>query len=172
MGVTPFYRRFKHDGVHGPNMATVYSDRGQGIRAPVVFYNRCNEAAAQLKPGDFNWKEIFSGGVPWFHCGGIFAALSPTTAELIIEAMQAAKAAGAVVSFDLNYRAKLWSISGGEQRAVEVLDRIVRNVDVLVGNEEDLQKGLGIPGPEVAAKSKPDSSAFFGMIDRVVRKHP
>src|ERR1039457_2916110 len=141
MGVKGFYRRFKHDGVHGPNMATVYSDRGQGVRAPVVFYNRCNEAAAQLKPGDFNWKEIFAGGVRWFHSGGIFAALSATTAEVIIEGMQAAKEAGAVTSFDLNYRAKLWNISGGEERAVAVLDRIVKNVDVLVGNEEDLQKG-------------------------------
>src|ERR1043166_4819449 len=117
MGVKPFYKRFKHDGVHGPNMATVYSDRGQGVRAPVVFYNRCNEAAAQLKPGDFNWKEIFAGGVRWFHTGGIFAALSPSTAELVVEAMQAAKAAGAVVSFDLNYRAQLWAHSGGPQRA-------------------------------------------------------
>src|SRR5436190_18033779 len=118
MGVKPFYKRFKHDGVHGPNMATVYSDRGHGLRAPLVFYNRCNEAAAQLKPGDFNWKEIFGVGVRWFHTGGIFAALSATTAELIIEAMQAAKAAGAVTSFDLNYRAKLWNIAGGHERAV------------------------------------------------------
>src|SRR5882724_9616742 len=172
MGVKPFYKRFKHDGVHGPNMATVYSDRGQGVRGPIVFYNRCNEAAAQLKPGDFNWKEIFAGGVRWFHSGGIFAALSPTTAELIIEAMQAAKAAGAVISFDLNYRAKLWNISGGHERAVSVLDRIVKNVDVLVGNEEDLQCGLGIPGPEVAATSKLDPSAFIGMIARVTKKHP
>src|SRR5438045_6257466 len=172
MGVKAFYKHFKHDGVHGPNMATVYSDRGQGVRAPVVFYNRCNEAAGQLKPGDFDWKTIFAGGIRWFHSGGIFAALSPTTAEVIIEAMEAAKAAGAVVSFDLNYRAKLWSISGGEERAVAVLDRIVKNVDVLVGNEEDLQKGLGIPGPEVAAKSKLDPSAFFGMMDNVLKKHP
>ncbi len=172
MGVKPFYKHFKHDGVHGPNMATVYSDRGQGVRAPVVFYNRCNEAAAQLKPGDFDWKQIFSNGVRWFHSGGIFAALSPTTAEVIIEGMQAAKAAGAIVSFDLNYRAKLWNIVGGHDRAVGVLDRIVKNVDVLVGNEEDLQLGLGIPGPEVAAKSKLDPSAFIGMIDKVTRKHP
>jgi 2-dehydro-3-deoxygluconokinase len=172
MDVTPFYRHFKHDGVHGPNMATVYSDRGQGVRAPVVFYNRCNEAAAQLKAGDFDWKTILAGGVRWFHSGGIFAALSPTTAEVIVEGMQAAKAAGAVVSFDLNYRAKLWNISGGHERAVAVLDRIVRNVDVLVGNEEDLQMGLGIPGPEVAAKSKLDPSAFIGMIDKVLKKHP
>jgi 2-dehydro-3-deoxygluconokinase len=172
MGVKPFYKQFKHNGVNGPNMAAVYSDQGLGVRAPVVFYNRCNEAAAQLKPGDFDWKAIFATGVRWFHSGGIFAALSPTTAEVIIEAMQAAKAAGAVTSFDLNYRAKLWNISGGEERAVAVLDRIVKNVDVLVGNEEDLQKGLGIPGPEVAAKSKLDPSAFFGMIDTVVKKHP
>jgi 2-dehydro-3-deoxygluconokinase len=172
MGVKPFYKRFEHDGVSGPNIATVYSDRGHGVRAPVVFYNRSNEAAARLKPGDFDWNEIFAGGVRWFHSGGIFAALSSTTAELIIEAMQAAKAAGAVVSFDLNFREKLWKISGGQDRAVEVIGRIVENVDVLVGNEEDLQKGLGIPGPEVAAKSSLDPSAFFGMIDRVVEKHP
>ena len=172
MGVRPFYKHYKHDGVQGPNMATVYSDRGFGVRAPVVFYNRCNEAAGQLKPGDFDWKGIFGAGVRWFHSGGIFAALSPTTAEVIIEAMQAAKAAGAVTSFDLNYRAKLWNISGGEQRAVEVLDRIVKNVDVLVGNEEDLQKGLGIPGMDVTKTSKLDPSAFFGMIDQVTKKHP
>src|SRR5215470_11682281 len=172
MGVRPFYKHFKHDGVHGPNMATVYSDRGQGVRAPVVFYNRCNEAGALLKPGDFNWKEIFAGGVRWFHSGGIFAALSQTTAEVIIEGMQAAKAAGAVVSFDLNYRAKLWNISGGHDHAVKVLDRIVKNVDVLVGNEEDLQLGLGIPGPKVAAKSKLDPGAFLDMMDKVAKKHP
>lgn len=172
MGVKPFYKHFKHDGVHGPNMATVYSDRGQGVRAPVVFYNRCNEAGAMLKPADFDWKSIFGGGIRWFHSGGIFAALSATTAEVIIEGMQAAKAAGAIVSFDLNYRAKLWNISGGHDRAVAVLDRIVKNVDVLVGNEEDLQMGLGIPGPEVAAKSKLDPSAFLGMMDKVSKKHP
>jgi 2-dehydro-3-deoxygluconokinase len=172
MGVKPFYKRFQHDGVRGPNMAAVYSDRGQGVRGPVVFYNRSNEAGALLKPGDFDWKSIFSTGVRWFHSGGIFAALGEQTAELIVEAMRAAKAAGAVTSFDLNYRAKLWSISGGEGRAVEVLDRIVKNVDVLVGNEEDLQKGLGLPGPEVESKSKLDPSAFFGMMDSVTKKHP
>jgi len=172
MGVKPFYKHFQHDGATGPNMAAVYSDRGFGIRAPVVFYNRANEAAALLKPDDFDWSAIFGTGVRWFHSGGIFAALSQTTPEVIIEGMRAAKAAGAVVSFDLNYRAKLWNISGGHARAVEVIRRIVENVDVLVGNEEDLQMGLGIPGPEVAAKSKLDPSAFFGMIDRVVARHP
>lgn len=172
MGVTPFYRCFKHNGVNGPNMATVYSDRGQGVRAPVVFYNRCNEAAAQLSPGDFDWHAIFGAGVRWFHSGGIFAALSATTGELIVEATHAARNSGAVVSFDLNFREKLWNIWGGQQKAVEVIGRIVKNVDVLVGNEEDLQKGLGIPGPEVAAASKLDPRAFFAMIDRVVARHP
>jgi 2-dehydro-3-deoxygluconokinase len=172
MGVRPFYKRFAHNGVNGPNMATVYSDRGLGVRAPVVFYNRANEAAAQLRTGDFNWKAIFDGGIRWFHSGGIFAALSETTGELIIEGMKAAKAAGAITSFDLNFREKLWNIWGGQQKAVDVVDRIVKHVDVLVGNEEDLQKGLGIAGPEVASKSKLDPSAFFGMIDQVVAKHP
>ncbi len=172
MGVLPFYKRFKHNGVNGPNMATVYSDRGYGVRPPVVFYNRSNEAAAQLKPGDFDWAAIFSGGVRWFHSGGIFAALSQTTGELIIEAMQAAKAAGAVVSFDLNYRAKLWNIWGGQQSAQAVLQRIMENVDVLVGNEEDLQLGLGIRGPQVAAASKLDAGAFIGMIEEVVNRYP
>jgi 2-dehydro-3-deoxygluconokinase len=172
MGVRPFYKRFAHDGARGPNMAAVYSDRGHGVRGPVVFYNRSNEAAALLRPGDFDWKTIFSGGVRWFHSGGIFAALSHTTAEVIVEGMQVAKDSGAVVSFDLNYREKLWNASGGHQRAVEVLGRIIRYVDVLVGNEEDLQKGLGIPGPEIAAKSDLDSAVFLAMIDRVVSRYP
>jgi 2-dehydro-3-deoxygluconokinase len=172
MGVTPFYKLFKHDGVRGPNMATVYSDRGFGVRGPTVFYNRCNEAAAQLKPGDFDWEKIFGAGVRWFHSGGIFASLSETTSELIVEGMEAAHRHGAIVSLDLNYREKLWAAAGGADRAVTTLGRIVEHVDVLVGNEEDLQKGLGIPGPDVAAKSKLDPSTFFGMIDRVVAKYP
>jgi 2-dehydro-3-deoxygluconokinase len=153
-------------------MATVYSDRGYGERAPVVFYNRSNEAGAMLKPGDFDWKEIFAQGVRWFHSGGIFAALSETTGALIAEAMQAAKEAGAITSFDLNYREKLWNIWGGHERALEVIGKIVKYVDVLVGNEEDLQMGLGLPGPDVQAKSKLDPSAFIGMIDRVVKDYP
>jgi 2-dehydro-3-deoxygluconokinase len=173
-GVIPFYKWFDHDGVRGPNIATVYSDRGTGVRAPVVFYNRSNEAGALLKPGDFDWAAMFTGGVRWFHSGGIFAALSETTAELIVEAMQAAKKAGAVTSFDLNFRAKLWKVAGGEQRAVQTLRRIVEHVDCLIGNEEDLQKGLGLKGPEVAkkAESKLDPEVFFGMIDSAVKAFP
>jgi len=172
MGVRPIYKHFEHNGATGPNMATVYSDRGFGVRPPVVFYNRSNEAAAELKPGDFDWKAIFAGGVRWVHCGGLFAALSPTTAPLAAEMMREAKAAGAVTSFDLNFREKLWKISGGIDHAVETIGTIVENVDVLVGNEEDLQKGLGIPGPEIAAKSKLDPSVYFGMMDQVIKKLP
>ena len=172
MGVKPYYKHFAHNGVNGPNMATVYSDRGYGLRAPVVFYNRSNEAAALLKPGDFDWKAIFAQGVRWLHSGGIFAALSETTGQVIIEAMQAAKAAGAITSFDLNFRAKLWNLWGGEKKAAEVINDIAQYADVLVGNEEDLQKGLGMPGPEVTAKSKLDPSVFFAMIGDVIKKHP
>jgi 2-dehydro-3-deoxygluconokinase len=172
MGVKPFYKHFKHNGVNGPNMATVYSDHGYGVRAPVVFYNRANEGAAQLKPGDFDWQSIFAGGVRWFHSGGIFASLSETTGELIIQGMKAAKAVRAIVSFDLNYRAKLWSIWGGQDKAATTLNRIVENVDVLVGNEEDLQLGLGLQGPDAGTKSKLKADAFLGMIDQVVMKFP
>jgi 2-dehydro-3-deoxygluconokinase len=172
MGVAAFYKRFAHDGVRGPNMAAVYSDRGFGVRAPVVFYNRSNEAAAALKPGDFDWAGMFGGGVRWFHSGGIFASLSESTAELIVEAMRTAKANGAVVSFDLNYREKLWRAAGGADRAVAVLGRIAEHVDVLVGNEEDLQKGLGIAGPKVTAKSKLDPSTFVDMMERVASRFP
>jgi 2-dehydro-3-deoxygluconokinase len=172
MGVTPFYKWFDHDGVRGPNIATVYSDRGLGVRPPVVFYNRANEAGALLKPGDFDWKTIFGKGVRWFHSGGIFASLSETTSQVIIEGMKAAKAAGAVTSFDLNYRAKLWASIGGDKKGQEVIAKIVEHVDVLVGNEEDLQKGLGIEGQDVESKSKLDPKSFFNMIEKAVKKFP
>jgi 2-dehydro-3-deoxygluconokinase len=172
MRVRPIYRRFDHDGVRGPNIATVYSDRGYGVRAPVVFYNRADEAAARLAPGDFDWSAIFSEGVRWFHSGGVFAALSPTTADLILEAMHAAHAAGAVVSFDLNYRRKLWAAAGDETRAKEVMRRITEQVDVLIGNEEDLQAGLGIASPVTEGQSALDPSAFLTMIEEVARQYP
>ncbi len=171
-GVTPFYKWFEHDGVRGPNIATVYSDRGHGVRAPVVFYNRANEAGALLKPGDFDWPSIFGKGVRWFHSGGIFASLSETTSEVILEGMQAAKSAGAITSFDLNYRAKLWASVGGAEKGQAVMRRIAGQLDALIGNEEDLQKGLGITGPDVAQKSKLDPDTFFGLIERVVEQFP
>jgi 2-dehydro-3-deoxygluconokinase len=185
-GIVPYYRRFTHDGVRGPNLAQVWSDRGKGVRAPVVFYNRANEAAALLGPGSFDWPAIFGlgeaagrggEGVRWFHSGGIFSALSPTTPELVIEAMKAAKEAGAVTSFDLNYRAKLWAAAGASAPAI--LSRIVELTDVLVGNEEDLQMGLGLHGPELASAagagkphSKLDPAAFLGMMGEVKKRFP
>jgi 2-dehydro-3-deoxygluconokinase len=172
MGVRPFYKHFPHNGVTGPNMATVYSDRGQGVRPPVVFYNRADEAAGRLKSGDFDWPSLFAGSVRWFHSGGIFAALSESTGELILEAMQAARAAGATVSFDLNYRAKLWNLWGGPEKARQILRAIVAHVDVLVGNEEDLQLGLGVRGPSMGTSEGLDPSAFLSMIDEVVTTFP
>ena len=183
MGVTPYYKRFESDGVRGPNMAIVWSDEGHGVRAPVVFYNRANEAAARLKPGSFDWNSIFGTAqapqVRWFHSGGIFAALSDSTAALIIEAAKAAKACGAVVSFDLNYRAKLWAAAEAgltaaqaEEKAAKTLREIACYADVIIGNEEDLQKGLGLKGPDVVSKGKLDPSTFFSMIDIVVKDFP
>jgi len=177
MGVDGFYARFKHNGVHGPNIAQVWSDQGGGVRAPVVFYNRANEAAALLRTGSFDWKAIFQDGIRWFHSGGIFSALSDTIPDLVIEGMQAARAAGAVVSFDLNYRAKLWAANAAQgsdpvKTAQRVLSRIVEHVDVLVGNEEDLQMGLALEGPKVDKHSKLDPSVFFGMMATVSQRFP
>ena len=146
----------------GPNMATVYSDRGYGVRPPVVFYNRATKPPRKLKPGDFDWKAIFSGGVRWVHCGGIFAALSPTTAPAgrgDDEGRQG-RGRGDFVRSELS-REAVEDIRAAAIRPWRPSARIVENVDVLVGNEEDLQKGLGIPGPEVAAKSKLDPSVFL-----------
>ena len=172
MGVETIYKWFEHDGARGPNIATVYSDLGYGVRPPVVFYNRANEAGAMLKPGDFDWESIFRKGIRWFHSGGIYAALSKTTSKLIIEAMEVAKLYGAVTSFDLNYRGKLWESIGGLKKAQRSFKEIVKNVDVLIGNEEDLQMGLGIKGPDVEKKSKLDTDIFFQMIKEVNSKFP
>lgn len=173
MGVKPFYKYFDHDGVTGPNMATVFSDQGRACRAPVVFYNRSNEAAQQLRKGDFDWPKIFgTTGARWFHSGGLFVALNEHLPELVIDAFQEAKKAGIVTSYDLNYRAKLWARQGGNKRCQEVNNKIVANVDVLVGNEEDMQLGLGIEGQDVEKQSKLDPAAFYDIIDKVVARHP
>jgi 2-dehydro-3-deoxygluconokinase len=170
-GVRGYYRRFTHDGVTGPNLAAVYSDRGHGVRAPIVFYNRANEAAAMLKAGDFDWPTIFGKGIRWFHTGGLFAGLSATTPALISEAMAAARSHGAVVSYDLNYRAKLWNIRGGLAEARTVTAPIMESVDVLVGNEEDIQLTLGIPGPDISSGRAP-LDEYVEMIQKVVRRYP
>jgi 2-dehydro-3-deoxygluconokinase len=123
-----------------------FTERGYGVRAGVGCSDRGNTAVSQLKPGDFDWKSIFGAqmGSRWFHTGGIFAALSDTTIGVAGEAMDAARAAGTPISYDLNYRESLWKSIGGKQKAQEVNRELVRKVDVLFGNEEDFSAVLGI----------------------------
>src|SRR6266567_446781 len=121
-----------------------FTERGFGLRGAVGIPDRGNTAASQLKPGDFDWEHIFGvAGVRWFHTGGIFAALSDTTPQLVIEAVQAARKHGTVVSYDLNYRPSLWKSIGGKKRAQEVNREIAKYVDVMLGNEEDFTACLG-----------------------------
>ena len=151
-----------------------FTEKGYGIRAAVGCSDRGHSAAAQLKPGDVDWKKIFvEEGVRWLHCGGIFAALSATAADITIEAMEAAKAAGTIISYDLNFRASLWKSQGGTQRAVEVNRRIAELVDVMIGNEEDFTAALGfsVPGMDEHL-SNMDPANFKKMIAEVMRMYP
>jgi len=121
-----------------------FVERGFGVRGALGCSDRANTAVSQLRPGEIDWKTLFiDEGVRWFHCGGIFAGLSGTTAAVADEAMAAAKAAGVVVSYDLNYRPSLWSANGNSSGAVAVNSQIVRHADVLFANEEDLRVALG-----------------------------
>ncbi len=151
-----------------------FTERGYGIRAAVGCSDRAYSAASQMKPGDMDWKQIFRDeGARWFHCGGIFAALSPTTAELAIEAMEAAKQAGTIVSFDLNFRASLWKSQGGPAKAVEVNRRIAPLVDVMIGNEEDFTAALGFQVPGLDEHiSQLDPANFKKMIAEATRMFP
>jgi 2-dehydro-3-deoxygluconokinase len=151
-----------------------FTERGFGARGAVGISDRGNSAASQLKPGDFDWDEIFGrAGACWFHTGGIFAALSDTTPKLAIEAVQAARRHGAIVSYDLNYRPSLWKSIGGQKRAQEVNREIARHVDVMIGNEEDFTACLGfeVEGADERL-SKIDVAAFRKMIDRAVKSYP
>lgn len=151
-----------------------FTEKGYGVRAAVGCSDRGHSAASQLKPGDIDWDRIFrKEGVRWFHCGGIFAALSAGTADLAIEAMQAARAAGTVVSYDLNFRASLWKSQGGMPRAVDVNRRIASLVDVMIGNEEDFTAALGfqVPGMDEHL-SQLDPANFRKMIGEAVKMYP
>lgn len=151
-----------------------FTERGFGVRGAVGCSDRAWSAASQLKPGDIDWKQLFQDeGVRWFHCGGIFAALSATTADLVIEAMEAARAAGTVISYDLNFRPSLWKSQGGTARAMEVNRRIASLVDVMIGNEEDFTAALGFEVPEMDEHlSKIDPANFKKMIAEVVGMYP
>jgi 2-dehydro-3-deoxygluconokinase len=151
-----------------------FTEKGFGVRAAVGCSDRAYAAASQLKPGDVDWKQLFvEEGVRWFHCGGIFAALSATTADLVIEAMEAAKAAGTVISYDLNFRPSLWKSQGGTARAVEVNRKVASLVDVMIGNEEDFTAALGFQVPGLDEHiSKLDPANFKKMIAEVVKMYP
>jgi 2-dehydro-3-deoxygluconokinase len=150
-----------------------FTEKGFGVRAAVGCSDRAWSAASQLKPGDVDWKQLFQvEGVRWFHCGGIFAALSPTTSEIVIEAMEAARAAGTVISYDLNFRPSLWKSQGGTARAVEVNRKIASLVDVMIGNEEDFTAALGFEVPGLDEHiSKLDPANFKKMIAEVVKMY-
>jgi 2-dehydro-3-deoxygluconokinase len=151
-----------------------FTERGFGIRGAVGVPDRGNTAAAQLKPGDIDWEHLFGRlGVRWFHTGGIFAALSESTAALTIEAVQAAKRHGTIVSYDLNYRPSLWKSIGGLAKAQQVNREIARHVDVMIGNEEDFTASLGFEVQGIDHSiSAIETDAFKAMIDSAVTQFP
>ena len=151
-----------------------FTERGHGIRGAVGNPDRGNTAASQLKPGDVDWDKIFGEiGSRWFHTGGIFAALSETTAALTIEAVRAAKKYGTIVSYDLNYRPSLWKSIGGIEKAREVNREIAKHVDVMIGNEEDFTASLGFEVEGVDESiSEIETDAFKRMIQTAVAEFP
>ena len=172
---TTFVKWRTYDGVgrtvrNGLN----FTERGFGIRGAVGIPDRGNTAAAQLKPGDFDWEDIFGKqGVRWFHTGGIFAALSDTTPALVEEAVQVAKKHGTIVSYDLNYRPSLWKSIGGHKKAQEVNRRIAQFVDVMIGNEEDFTACLGFEVQDVDENiSEINVENFKKMITKAVKEFP
>jgi len=175
-GVSQKYVRWTpYDGVgrtvrNGLN----FTERGFGVRAPVGCSDRGHTAASQLKPGEIDWQQIFTKeGARWFHTGGIFCALSETTPLVAQEAMKAAKQAGVIISYDLNYRASLWKSIGGKSKAQEVNRSLAPYVDVMLGNEEDFTAALGFSVAGLDEQhSKLETSGFKKMIETVVQEYP
>ena len=168
-------RWVEHDGVgRDARNGLNFTERGFGVRGAAGSYDRGHTAVSNLKPGDIDWDEIFGKqGVRWFHTGGIFCALSPTTPKVALEAMEAAKRHGTVVSYDLNYRPSLWKSLGGKKRAQEVNRRLAPYVNVMLGNEEDFFAALGYEIPGVDENfSQFDVSGFKQMIAQVVKDYP
>jgi 2-dehydro-3-deoxygluconokinase len=151
-----------------------FTERGFGVRGAVGCSDRGHTAAAQLKPGDIDWDQIFSReGAKWFHTGGIFAALSETTPLVAREAMEAAKRAGTMISYDLNYRSSLWKSIGGKAKAQSVNRMLAPFIDVMLGNEEDFTAALGFSVPDLdEGHSQLDPANFKLMIEKVVREFP
>jgi 2-dehydro-3-deoxygluconokinase len=151
-----------------------FTEAGFGVRAAVGCSDRGNTAVSQLKVGDIDWEQIFGNdGVRWFHTGGIFAALSETTPEVVKEAVQIAKKHGTIVSYDLNYRPSLWKGIGGLEKAYAVNSDIAKFVDVMIGNEEDFTACLGFEVDETDEHlSKINPAHFKKMIQQVIKKFP
>lgn len=151
-----------------------FTERGFGIRGAVGMSDRGHTATSQLRPGEIDWDALFGAdGARWFHCGGIFAALSETTPLVAREAMEAARHHGVIVSYDLNYRASLWKAIGGQARAREVNRELAPLVDVMLGNEEDFTAALGFEVPGLDANlSALDPANFARMIDEATRTFP
>jgi 2-dehydro-3-deoxygluconokinase len=168
-------RWVEHDGVgHAARNGLNFTERGFGVRAALGSYDRGHTAVSQLKPGEIDWDEIFGKhGARWFHTGGIFCALSATTPEVAIEAMQSAKRHGTTVSYDLNYRPSLWKSHGGKKAAQDVNRRLAPHVDVMLGNEEDFSAALGfeVPGMD-EHHSTFEVEGFKQMITKVVKEYP
>jgi 2-dehydro-3-deoxygluconokinase len=166
---------FPFDGIgKAARIGLNFTERGFGMRPAVGCSDRGHSAASQLKPGDVDWKKIFKEeGVRWFHTGGIYAALSETASDLIIEAMEAAKEAGTIISYDLNYRASLWKSQGGKEKAMAVNRKIASLVDVMIGNEEDFTAALGfkVEGLDEDISSI-DPANFKRMIGEAVKAYP
>ena len=172
---TEFIKWLPFDGVgRATRNGLNFTERGFGVRGAVGVSDRGLTAASQLKAGDFDWNHIFGKvGVRWLHTGGIFAALSDTTPELVVEAVQAAKRHGTIVSYDLNYRPSLWKSIGGQKRAQEINKEIAKNVDVMIGNEEDFTACLGFAVEGVDENiSHIDVTAFKAMIEKAVKAFP
>lgn len=170
-----YVKWFPFDGIgRDTRVGLNFTERGFGIRGAVGVSDRANSAASKLKAGDIDWKKIFKvDGVRWFHTGGIFAALSETTPEVIIEAAKTAKEAGTIISYDLNYRSSLWEAIGGSKKAIEVNTAIAKYVDVMIGNEEDFTSSLGfsIEGTDKNL-SQLDPENFKKMIACCLKEYP
>ncbi len=172
---TSFLRWVPYDGVgRSVRNGLNFTERGFGVRGAVGVSDRGHTAAAQLAPGDVDWEHLFGElGVRWFHTGGIFAALSDTAAETVLEAVTVARKHGTVVSYDLNYRPSLWKAVGGQARAQEVNRAIAPHIDVMIGNEEDFTASLGFEVEGVDENlSALELDSFAAMIDRVAEAYP
>jgi 2-dehydro-3-deoxygluconokinase len=172
---TEFIKWVPFDGVgHAARNGLYFAERGFGVRGALAIFDRGHTAVSQLKPGDVDWDHVFGKlRTRWLHTGGIFAALSDTTPKVVIEAVQAARKHGAVVSYDLNYRPSLWKSIGGPKRAQEVNREIARHVDVMLGNEEDFTACLGFQVEGLDEHlSRIDVTAFKQMIGQAVKAYP